>query len=98
MDPEPDPMAFNVFRVPFFGDKRLIFLPELHGSEAKRLTGLEFTGTQLALKLEIPVLGLIFGPSKAFFFCTYSKILPLKEGGTLPKTAVIPPVDVNLAP
>src|ERR1017187_3076953 len=97
MKPEASAVAFNVLGITLaFGDD-LVFALELHSGFAKGFFTGYFTAAGLAAQLQKPVLGEVLGLGQAVFLGGNPPVLAGEVGGTLPVTAVVAPVNVDLA-
>src|SRR5450756_880644 len=97
MKPEASAVAFNVLGITLALGDDLVFALELHCGFAESFFVAYFTAPGLAAQLQIPVLGEVLGLGQAVFLGGNPPVLAGEVGGTLPATAVVAPVDVDLA-
>src|SRR5689334_9376759 len=97
MEPEARAVAFHILGIALaFGDD-LVFALELGCRVLEGLLADEFARARLAPQLQIPVLREVLGPREAVFLCGNAPVLAFKVCGTLPESAVLTPIDVDLA-
>src|SRR5581483_6016937 len=94
---EPRGVALDVLGVALaFGDDLILAL-ELRGGLAEGFLADELARARLAAQLQIPVFSEVLGLGEAVFLRGDAPVLAFEIGGALPESAVLTPVDVDLA-
>src|SRR5580658_7326353 len=97
MKPEASAVAFHVLGIALALGDDLVLALELHSGFAKGFFVVYFAVAGLAAQLEIPVFGEVLGLTQAVFLGGNPPVLAGEVGGTLPATAIVASIDVDLA-
>ena len=93
----PPVLAFDVDLAALALRDDVVFAQVLVRGFAEGFFCFDFAGAELAAKLQIPVLGDLFGFGEAVFLRACPAVLPGEVGGALPAAAVRAFVNVNFA-
>ena len=97
MTPEARAVALNVLGIALALGDDLVFALELDSGFGEGFFAAYFTVPDFAAQSQLPVLREVLGLRQAVLLCGNPSVLARKVGGTLPLTAILAPVNVDLA-
>src|ERR1035437_6360662 len=97
MHPRPPVLAVDVNLAAFALGDEVVLAQKLFRRLAEGFFGFDFTVTEFPAKLQVPVLGDLFGYREALFLRAGAAVFPAEVTGSLPASAVRTFVNMNLA-